>query len=111
VSENYTEKRAHTRVPYGAWVTVQQGSEKSFCLARDLSLGGVFLRTETIPEIGVRVDLVLVIEGQRDAITLRGEVVRHSLDEGGYGIKFNEMNDLAAAQLLDLVQEIARQRG
>lgn len=109
MTDSFVEKRAHPRVPYGAWITVQRDAEKSFCLSRDLSLGGVFLRSETPPELGAQLELILVIEGQRDAIELQGVVVRHGAAEGGFAVRFSDISDDAAAQLLDLVQSIARQ--
>jgi len=103
------DRRQHPRVPYGAWVTLKAGRAKSFCLARDLSLGGLFLRSQTPPALGTSVDLVLVVEGERDPIKLKAHVIRQSEGEGGFAVRFYDMSEEAAAQLLGLVQTIHRQ--
>ncbi|MBN2360618.1 MAG: PilZ domain-containing protein [Deltaproteobacteria bacterium] len=103
------DRRQHARVPYGAWVTLKAGKSKSFCLARDLSLGGVFLRSQKPPPMGSKVQLVLVVEGEREPIKLKAHVVRQSEAEGGFAVRFDSMSEEAAAHLLTLVQAIHRQ--
>jgi len=107
--DDEAERREHTRVPYGAWVTFKTGKSKSFCLARDLSLGGLFLRSQTPPAVGSRISLVLVVEGEREPIKFKARVVRLSEPEGGFAVRFDEMSEQAAAHLLALVQAIHRQ--
>jgi len=109
LSDEARDRRQHARVPYGAWVTVRHGSDKSFYLSQNLSLGGVFLRSDVLLPIGTDVELLLVIEGQRDPIALIGNVVRLAESEGGFAVRFSEIGDEAAAQLLDLVQNQAHQ--
>ncbi len=103
------DRRAHPRVPYGAWVTVTQGAAKTFYLARNLSLGGVFLRADELLPLDTQVHVVLVVEGDHDPISVDGYVARHSEAEGGFGVRFDAMGDSAAARLLDLVQDTVRQ--
>lgn len=106
---NEADRRQHARVPYGAWVTLKAGRSKSFCLARDLSLGGLFLRSQNPPPVGSKISLVLVVEGEREPIKLKAHVVRLSEPEGGFAVRFDNMSEEAAAHLLGLVQSIHRQ--
>lgn len=97
------DRREHLRVPYGAWVTVMRGGRQTFCLARDISSGGMFLKAEDPPHLGDEVKLLLVIENDRTPLELQGLVVRRSPGEHGFGVRFMGVDSAAAGRIRGLV--------
>ena len=106
------ERRAHPRVPYGAWVTVEREGRNSFYLARNLSLGGILLEAnDAPPPIDSEVRVLLVIEGEREPLPVYGTVVRHDAQLPGFAVKFDSMTEEAATRLLTLVQRLGHDAG
>ena len=99
------EKRQHPRAPYGAWVTILQGGQKLFCLAQDLSLGGIYLLTDSPLALQTAVQLQLLVEGDSDPIVIDGEVVRLG-QPVGFGVRFSSMDEEAAGRLFELFKSI-----
>lgn len=104
------ERRHHLRVPYGAWVTVNGQSMRSFCLAQDLSEGGIYLKAAHPPPLGEELDLTIVIENDSTPLELRGQVVRRSQGSGGFAVRFLHVQPTTVRRLQSLVSELAAAR-
>jgi hypothetical protein len=99
------DRREFLRVPYGAWVNVVRDGRQEFCLARDISLGGLFLKASPPPALGQDIQLLLVIENDTTPLELRGVVVRRSESEGGFGVRFQQLDPLTSRRLRELVAD------
>ncbi|MBK7860692.1 MAG: PilZ domain-containing protein [Archangiaceae bacterium] len=84
---------------------------------KDLSEGGVFIRTDKPLQLERVVDVDLLAPGRVDPIRLRGRITRVQNDEAsrlanlqGMGVKFIELTAQADAALKGLVQEYAQAR-
>lgn len=104
------ERREHMRVPYGAWVTVTGQNMRSFCLAQDLSEGGIYLKAAHPPPLGEKVSLTIVIENDSTPLELEGQVVRRSQGSGGFAVRFLQVAGAQARRLHALVAELAASR-
>ena len=76
--------------------------------ARNINEGGLFVETDTPPEVGSSVALQFQIPGSDEPIRVMGRVVRaceNDLNEGpGMGIEFENLD----AQSLDLINDLVR---
>ena len=73
--------------------------------AGNLSLGGVYF-TEGHPPIGTRVEVRLLVPGERIEVRAEGEILRVSREAGGFGahVRFQDLpleSELAIARFLD----------
>ena len=108
-----SERRKHPRVPYGAWVEDDQKGGLDFYLARNISLGGILLRSrEDRPPLGHKVTLRLIIENERRIMSVQGQVIRHDdQDERDFGVEFVNLDQDRSSFLENLVQELFRAHG
>lgn len=75
-------------------------------LTHDLGLGGAFITTETLPEVGSRIVLLVSSASTWDPMELRAEVrwVSDAADgERGFGVRFPALSGQQASALYDLV--------
>ena len=104
-----SDRRRHPRVPYGAWVedeTAEHGLK--FYLAQNLSIGGLMLKSPDVePPVGHRLRLRLVIENESRVMSVQGEVIRHIPNsDGGFAVRFTNLDPVRQAFLSDLVTEL-----
>lgn len=101
------ERRKYPRVPYGAWVEDETEGGLDFYLARNVSLGGLLLKSKgERPNLGSRVRLRLVIENEARVISVMGVVIRHSdATEGEFGVEFTDLDETRELFLRSLVDE------
>jgi hypothetical protein len=104
-----SERRRHSRVPYGAWVEdLSREGGMQFFLALNLSMGGLLLVSSTPPPIGHKVHLRLIVENEARIMSLDGQVVRHSVKEGdmtGFAVRFIDLDDAQKSFLDELINE------
>ncbi|MFP4619239.1 MAG: PilZ domain-containing protein [Spirochaetaceae bacterium] len=99
-------KRDTTRVEFHTLAELRSGSQSITGKVEDLSLKGMFLRTEGFPpklEEGGEVSITIKLSGTGSDLSfgLEGEVVR--LDKEGVGIKFTEMEFDSFVHLRNIV--------
>ncbi len=99
------ERRVFARTPYGAWVEMVGSGRQEFCLARDISMGGLYLRANPPPRIGERVRLLLVVENDPDPMELQGTVARRSEADPGFAVRFDALDPALAARLRAVVED------
>ena len=82
------EKRQHARTPINAHVTyVVTGEEQSYDgIAKDISMGGVFIEGDHVPAFGTKVTVRGRLPGDSHEVELPG-VVRWA-HPGGFGVQF-----------------------
>ena len=88
MDSNKTEKRKHTRVPYGAMVDLTVDNQDYSVFMKDISLGGAFISGDHLPPLNKEMHVILTVpdEDTFDTATLNGTVRR--LTDGGAGIEF-----------------------
>jgi len=103
-----SERRAHPRLPYGAWVEDETEGGLAFYLAKNLSLGGLLLSANSAPPpVGHKVRLRLVIENEARVMSVNGEVVRHAGDNGEFAVRFTALADAHETFLEELLEELS----
>jgi c-di-GMP-binding flagellar brake protein YcgR len=88
-------KRSYPRYPLNAPVAfvVEDEPEAERAEGRDISLGGVGVLPETdesVPQVGSRVRLRIIVEGINGLLNLEGEVV-HADAQNGFGVRFTNL--------------------
>lgn len=102
------ERRRSSRVDLLVRVDYKTVDELFSEFARNINEGGMFVETDTPPELGSSVALQFQIPGSDEPIQVMGRVVRVSRgerDEGpGMGIEFEDLD----AQSRELINELVR---
>ncbi len=109
------DRRAINRLPVPrVLVKISTPERMRVAYLKDLSEGGVFIRTDKPLQLERIVDVDLLAPGRVEPIRLRGRITRVQNDEAskaaslqGMGVKFIEMTPQADAALKALVQEYA----
>jgi hypothetical protein len=105
------ERRRHPRVPYGAYVKhIGPSGKTRFCLAKDLSQGGILLQADDPPPVGTKIRLLLVIENEKQSMFIDAEVVRHCGPNGGdpcFGAEFVDLDKQQGDFVATLVNGLA----
>jgi type IV pilus assembly protein PilZ len=98
------EQRRASRAPLAVPARVKQkgGAEPLACRARDVSVGGMFLETETPFTFGAEVVISVSIPGVKDELTLPGRVRWTGKD--GMGVQFG----LLGARETHIITEVVR---
>ena len=98
------EQRRHARAPVNSPATfsLKGRADKTSAFAKDISVGGMFVETETPAAFGADVIIHVTLPGANDPVALPG-VVRWIRD-GGMGIQFG----LLGAVETHLITEIGR---
>jgi uncharacterized protein (TIGR02266 family) len=106
------EKRRYIRVPVEVEFMVKEGDSEQGLLyfaARDVSLGGAFLRSEILFELDTILELVFHLPGE-DQLHAQALVVRVSDgdngDEPGMGIRFDSLHPRTAASIKRFVSRM-----
>jgi uncharacterized protein (TIGR02266 family) len=112
------DRRAINRLPVPrVLVKISTPERMRVAYLKDLSEGGVFIRTDKPLQLERVVDVDLLAPGRVDPIRLRGRITRVQNDEAsrlanlqGMGVKFIELTPQADAALKALVHEYAQNR-
>ncbi len=91
------EKRVHPRKRLRLAQDREEGQAPRF-LIRDLSAGGLFLRSEAPMTLGQEVSLTLLFAHQREPLRIQGQVVR--ITPQGVGIQFHERHETVLKDIL-----------
>lgn len=104
-------ERADVRCNVSLKVTYQSFNRFIMEYTKNVSRGGMFLKTKTQHKIGTKVELFLHVPGFNEPIKITGEVVHaHFLnvkdEEAGIGIKFLDINETSRQILVDFVRSL-----
>jgi len=106
--EDPTDRRRSERVDLVVRVDYKTVDELFSEFARNINEGGMFVETESPPEVGSPVALQFSIPGSDEPIQVMGRVVRTASgdprDRPGMGIEFEDLD----AQARDLINELVR---
>lgn len=80
------EKREYPRTPIDADITCEIDGESYNALAKDISLGGMFIEAEIVPAFGAKIQIVCRLPGMQSDSSLPA-VVRW-VKPGGFGVQF-----------------------
>lgn len=104
------ERRRHSRRICRLSVRLKDPRELKENLIKDLGEGGVFVETFYPSRVGSKVDLEFHMEGGKNPLLVRGEVVwvRNPWESGtpGMGIRFLEISEEARRWIRDLVETL-----
>lgn len=111
------ERRKYFRIKLIIKVKTIREERFHYFYSRDLSVGGIFLETDTPYPIGTRLELEVPLTEVADKIKVIGDVARvvpledrQTGDTPGMGIHFGEMGQDDKAMLADFIaREMARQ--
>jgi type IV pilus assembly protein PilZ len=82
--------------------------------ARNINEGGIFVETDTPPELGSSVDLQFQLPGREEPLRVKGTVVRTSdgnaREAPGMGIEFEDLGPLDRQRINDLVRDLRAPR-
>ncbi len=81
------DKRSHPRVPLSAEVTCEVSEGASILgSARDISVGGMYIESETQVSFGTEVSIVLRLPNTKADVRLPGTI--RWIKPGGFGVQF-----------------------
>ena len=97
-------RREHHRKPFFTTVdyATQDGVYKDF--TKDISSGGVFIKTNMPFSIGQEVSLTFPIPNQQEHIKITGKIVR--INDEGIGVKFKIANEDQRAMIKTLLETL-----
>jgi len=103
-----TEKRIHPRRRYEAKVVFEDenGDGLFYLKSSDISMGGLFLKSNIPIWVGSMVLLSLKLPKYRRAIRVTGQIVRRSVSDDnqrGVGLRFVGLSDLAKKRLAEFL--------
>jgi type IV pilus assembly protein PilZ len=106
--QSHSERRRSGRIDLVVRVDYKTVDELFSEFARNINEGGMFIETETPPEVGAPVALQFRIPGSEEPIHVMGRVVRASLGDHreppGMGIEFDNLD----AQSRELINQLIR---
>jgi len=81
------DKRVHPRVPISVDVTCEiKGGGTISGMSRDISIGGMFIESETTVSFGTEISIVLRLPNTKADSRLPGTI--RWLNPGGFGVQF-----------------------
>jgi uncharacterized protein (TIGR02266 family) len=93
--QDSSERRKHERIPVVARVSRIEEGKNNFYFTRDLSVGGVYLKTDEEIPVGTILNLEISIQGIRDLLKMKGRVVRVDRTGNkieGIGVQFTDLD-------------------
>ncbi len=109
-AEDAGERRRSDRVKLIVRVDYKTVDELFSEFARNINEGGVFVETDTPPELGSGVALQFQIPGSEDPIQVLGRVVRLSTGDAtegpGMGIEFEDLDSQSRELINGLVRDL-----
>ena len=104
------EKRTNVNLDLVVRVDYKTVDELFSEFARNINEGGVFVETDTPPEVGSSVALQFQIPGSDQPIQVMGRVVRQSPDDPsqgpGMGIEFEDLDAQSRELINDLIRNL-----
>ncbi|MEQ9501808.1 MAG: TIGR02266 family protein [Deltaproteobacteria bacterium] len=103
-----SERRQFPRVPLNVLVQYRFDSFDDFTAeyAEDLSMGGMFIRTDDTREVGTHIYLQFMLQGGRRLVEALGRVARVIPgDDGGMGIQFVNLDEDSKVLLAQIISE------
>jgi len=98
-----TDNRAHSRVPINVIVTCEPTGGQSFeALAKDISVGGMFLETSDVVVFGTKLTIVGMLPGAKKPVRLPG-IVRWT-KPGGFGVQFGLLGAVETHVISELMR-------
>ena len=107
--------RRHPRVPaQGLAAHLRSGRGRTVCVVENISLGGLFVRTDQLEEVGTDVSLDLVKPGWKKQLTLTARITScvDALEQGssrrspGLGMQFTQVDEVRHERLVSLLREL-----
>lgn len=100
-------RRCDSRVRVDLDVAIEEGGSHVFRPAVDLSPSGVLVASDSSPEVGTPVRVVMSLPPRGLFVRLQGEVVRHRTDRPGFAVRFLAIDDDTAGALRTFVSASA----
>ena len=100
--------RNFTRVNYSAAAAIQYGNDQIMCNTGNLSIHGMYLKTESDLPVNESVH-VTVYNSNQSSFNVHAHIVRK--EAHGVGLQINTLSANAFAQLRDIVSEKCNDRG
>jgi hypothetical protein len=100
--------RNFTRVDYSVGASISFGSDVLMCNTDNLSLRGMYLKTEHEIPLNTPVNVTLYHSNQ-SSLKVNAKVVRR--EESGVGLLIDRLNANSFAQLRDIVADNSNNRG
>jgi type IV pilus assembly protein PilZ len=101
------EKREHPRTPFDAAITCEVGGQSFNALAKDISLGGMYIEAAPVPAFGAKMQVICRLPGMSEDSSLPA-VVRW-VKPGGFGIQFGLLGARETHAITSLLSaELAR---
>ena len=107
--------RKHPRVSaQGLAAHLRSGRGRTVCVVENISLGGLFVRTDQLEEVGTDVSLDLVKPGWKKQLTLTARITSRvdALQQGssrrspGLGMQFTQVDEVRHERLASLLREL-----
>ena len=98
------ERRQYRRASLVTQVKCEPQGREELLLTRDISIGGLFIKTPAPLPADSEVTLSFRVRPQAPVITCRGKVV-NSLPRLGMGIQFVDLDDSARSAIQNFVDE------
>jgi Tfp pilus assembly protein PilZ len=107
--------RKHPRVSaQGLAAHLRGGRGRTVCVVENISLGGIFVRTDQLEEVGTDVSLDLVKPGWKKQLTLTARITSRvdTLEQGssrrgpGLGMQFTQVDEVRHDRLVSLLREL-----
>ena len=96
-------RRREARIRVELDVAVEEGGRHVFRPAVDLSPSGVLIGSDSPPELGTPVRVVMSLPPSGLFVRLQGEVVRHCSDRHGFAVRFLAVDEETAGALRSFV--------
>lgn len=101
--------RANVRFAARLYTSLHDGEEEVFGQTSNVSVTGMLIQTQTLPELGQRVVFEIMLEGATERVTGLAEIVRHALpDRGGVvgvGVRFLKFKDQGRTALSNVLED------
>jgi hypothetical protein len=102
------DNRHFTRVNYTVGASITYGNEMVFCNTDNMSLRGMYLKTEHEIPLNIPVH-VTVYHSSQSSLKLNAKVVRR--EENGVAVQINNLNVDSFVQLRNIVTENSSDQG
>jgi type IV pilus assembly protein PilZ len=111
-AEVHDNERREKRCPVSLQVKYGSGQEFKLDYTKNVSQGGMFIKTDNPPEIGTKIHLQLHIPELNEPVLLYGEVVhRHkyasSDEDAGIGVKFLDIDPISQGILVNYIKTLS----